>query len=249
MTDTDEVHYLERWRRKSDGTMVVIAHVTKFSDVTFVNWSGFPNPGGRRRHGRIELSRFLKRYEFREPAPEARLPLEFPPDPKSRHHLDMILMMLKSERTYWLDKANVWRLVAGDGVRADACIRRAAELKAQYREFEEKWSKPGAIPVHIFQPEKGGSYVHDEGFPYESWRMREKSPGWEYRILGTEAKVVEVDGGGRYGLLLAAYCAKCDKRGGETIGGPAQWSLANALSFTNRHWLEKHVFSSESTVQ
>lgn len=239
---TDEVHYLEQWRRKSDGKMVFIANVTEFTDVTFVHWRRPASPGQRTPTGRLELSSFLKRYEFREPSPEVRPPLEFPPDPQSQHHLDLILMMLKAERDYWGHKSNVWRIVAGDAARADACIRRAAELKAQYREFEEKWGAPGAIPVHLFEPEMGGSYTHEEGFPYESWRVREKSPGWEYRITGTEAKVVEADGGGRYGLLLAAYCSVCDKRGGETIGGPSQWSLANALSFTHRHWLEKHVF-------
>lgn len=244
---SDEVNYLERWRRKSDGTMVIIAHVSKFSDRTIVNWSGYHTPGKRRRHGRLPLDSFLKRYEFREPAPEAHLPLDFPPEPQSHHHLDLILMMLKQERDYWSAKANVWRLVAGDGARADDCIKRAAALKAQYREFEEKWSAPGAIPVRVFQPEMGGSYTHKEGFPYESWRVRKKAPGWEYRIIGTEAKFVEVDGGGRYGLLLASYCAKCDKRGGETIGGPAQWSLENALAFTHRHWLEKHVFPEGQT--
>jgi hypothetical protein len=239
MPPETRVNYLEKWKRKSDGRMVFIASVSEFTDVTIVSWRRPGNP--RTHYGRLEIDSFLKRYEFVAPGPEVRLPLEFPPAPKTQYELDLVLMMLKAERDYWGSKANVWRLVAGDEYRAEQALQRAVALKKQYREFEEKWGAPGVLPVAVFEPEFGGTYQHAEGFGYKSWRVREKAPNWEYRIIGTDVAVVEVDGGNQYGLLLAVRCS-CTKFREQAVAGPSQWPLEHALSFAHRHWVEKHVF-------
>lgn len=235
------VNYLEQWRRLRDGRIVFIDSVIDLGDKTWVRWRGPHTPGTRTRRGRVELDRFLKTYEFHEPAPELHLPVQFPPDPKNRHELDLVLMMLKSERSYWQDKSNVYRIVMRDELRARTVLHRAAELKAQYQAYEEKWGAPGALPTQVFQPELGGRYAHEKGFTYESWRVREKSPGWEYRIVGTQVKVIEVDGGSSYGLCAAVVC-DAEKDPWNTIGGPAQWSIENALNYAHQHWLTHHVF-------
>lgn len=236
------VNYLERWKRKSDGALVIIASVTEFSTETFVHWRRPQSPGQRARNGRLTLDSFLKRYEFLEPAPEAQIPVMFPPEPKSVRDVDLVLMALKAARNACEYKAMVWREVVGDEGRARALDRRAVELRAEYREYAEKWEAPGAIPVTVFEPTWEGRRTHTDGFEYDVWAVRENAPRFEYLIVGTNVTVAEVDGGNRYGRLLAVVDHDSEKPW-LSVAGPSSWSLENALHFAHKYYLDTYVFA------
>lgn len=240
MTD---VKYLEQWRRKSDGSIVFIASVTDFSDATYVTWRRPGGPGSRTAYGRLELSSFLKRYEFREPAPVIRhVPVKFPPEPKTFDAYMTLVRFHNAEFAFHEAKALAWSLSdeMDAELRAKLCRKAAQESAKALAELRKRYNHGKDLPVPVFTPWKSYEAVHDDGFTYEVWQVKENA-GWEYRIVGTNVKVVQVDGGQTYGSLLAVVCL-LEKTAWDPIAGPSQWSVDNALRYAHRHWLEKHVF-------
>lgn len=103
-------------------------------------------------------------------------------------------------------------------VQRDLSMHRVAlyEMEAELRERE---------------PELGGTYQHEEGFGYQSFRGRKL---WEYRIIGTPVTIFE--GPNQDGYVF--YEPRCVEH------GPIPFSHLEherALSVGYRHFLEKHV--------
>lgn len=243
MTEILDVQSLQTWRRVRDRRLVIVDHVGEWAGETYVHWRGHRIPGGRTPRGRVRISLFVKQYEFREPNPNVRIPVEYPPEPKTTKDLRIITQALDAEIAYWDAKANVWLNVLGENVRAAGASRQAQDLRDQRKLFVKRWSKPGALPIRVFEPEFHRKAFHEEGFQYELWRVAEKF-GYEYRLNGTKIRVNEVDGRERYGLCYGVICDECASKAGawQFIGGPSQWTPDQAMSFGYRHWLEKHVF-------